>query len=215
MISVIITAGGTSSRFGKENKLLYRIKGKTVLEMTVEKFLDLTFVDKIIISANEAIIPDIPLKIKENAKIEIIEGGETRQQSVFNALKICNNCKTVIIHDGARPFISPHIIEKCFLKAQETKAAIVAVKTTDTIKIVNKEGIITSTPNRETLWNAQTPQIFDYNLIFNLHKKHEGQNYTDDALLCEKENIPVYIVEGEYSNIKITTFDDVKNMCSL
>ena len=212
MINAIVTAGGTSSRFGEQNKLLYRINGKTVIEMAVDKLLSLKFIDKIIISANVRLTPDLPEKLSENSKIEIVQGGSTRQESVFNALKVCENCEFVIIHDGARPFISPHIIEKCFQKAKETKAAIVAVKTTDTIKIVNEQGIITSTPDRKTLWNAQTPQIFDYNLIYNLHKKYEGKDFTDDALLCETDNIPVSIVEGEYSNIKITTIEDIKNI---
>ena len=71
---------------------------------------------------------------------------------------------------------------------------------------------IVNTPNRAELWNAQTPQAFDYNLIFNLHQKYKGCNFTDDSLLCEQDKIPVFIVEGEYSNKKITTVEDVKNM---
>ena len=209
MINVIITAGGTSSRFAGQNKLLYKIEDKTVLEHTIDKFLSLDFIDKIIISANKMIIPDLPLKIVENAKIEIVEGGKTRQESVYNALKVCKNCDFVIIHDGARPFISPSVIKKCFEKAKETNAAIVAVKTTDTIKIVDEKGFITSTPPREFLWNAQTPQIFKYDLIYKLHEQYRGYGYTDDALLCENAGIPVCIVEGEYSNIKITTIEDI------
>lgn len=212
MISAVITAGGSSLRFKNGNKLLYKIGEKTVLKMTVDKFLSLDFIDEIIITANKDIINIIKENIK-SPKIKVIEGGETRQKSVFNGLKACTDCKYVIIHDGARPFVSTQTIEKTINKVRETKACIVAVKTTDTIKIADDKGFIVSTPDRKTLWNAQTPQTFEYDLIFKLHKKHDGKNFTDDSLLCEYDNIPVAIVEGEYENIKITTSADVKSIC--
>lgn len=212
MISAVITAGGSSSRFKNGNKLLYKIGGKTVLEMTVDKFLSLDFVDEIIITANKDIVNIIKENVK-SPKIKVIEGGETRQKSVFNGLKACTDCKYVIIHDGARPFVSTQTIEKTIKKARETKACIAAVKTTDTIKIADDNGFVVSTPDRKTLWNAQTPQTFEYDLIFKLHKKYDGKNFTDDSLLCEYDNIPVAIVEGEYENIKITTVADVKSDC--
>ena len=89
-------------------------------------------------------------------------------------------------------------------------AAIAAVKTIDTVKIVADNGMIISTPERKTLWNAQTPQIFEYKKILELHKKYKDFNFTDDSCLFEKEGLPVAIVEGDYSNYKITTVSDVK-----
>ena len=209
MISVVITAGGTSSRFKGENKLLFKINDEEVIKKTVNTFLEIEGIKEIIISANKEIIP-ILQNLFSNKKIIIIEGGQTRQQSVFNGLKACNNCEYVLIHDGARPFIDKETIKKTIQCVKEKKACIVAVKTIDTIKIVNEEGVIISTPERKTLWNAQTPQAFDYKLILNLHKKYNNKNFTDDALLCEEDNIPVSIVEGKYENIKITTLADIK-----
>ena len=209
MISVVITAGGTSSRFQGENKLLYKINNQEVIVKTVNVFLEIDEISEIIISSNKSIIPVLE-KIFSNRKIKIIEGGETRQQSVFNGLKECSNCDYVLIHDGARPFIDKDTILKTITCVKEKNACIVAVKTIDTIKMVNDDGVITSTPERKTLWNAQTPQAFEYNLIFQLHNKYQNECFTDDSLLCEAENIPVSIVEGKYENIKITTLADIK-----
>ena len=212
MISTVITAGGCSSRFQGNNKLLFKIGDKSVIETTVEKFASLSEIDEIIISANLSIFDELSQMFKNNSKVKIVYGGATRQQSVYNALKECNSPDYVLIHDGARPFISKEIILKSIEMVKQKKACIVAVKTTDTIKVVDENMCIKSTPNRAELWNAQTPQVFDYQLIYDLHKKYSNENYTDDSLLCEKDNIPVFIVEGEYSNIKITTIEDVKSI---
>ena len=97
-------------------------------------------------------------------------------------------------------------------KAKKVGGSIVAVKTIDTIKIVDDDGIIKSTPDRNSLWNAQTPQIFDYKLIYSLHKKYKEYSFTDDALLFEKDGLPVAICEGSYSNFKITTLQDIEKL---
>lgn len=212
MLSVVITAGGTSTRFKNGNKLFFKLGNETVIEKTVKVFLKLENIDEIIISANLSIIEELKSIYKNVSKVKIIEGGATRQESVYKGLKACNDCSFVIIHDGARPFIKEETIINCLNKARETKAAIVAVKTTDTVKIVDDNGVIKSTPDRNFLWNAQTPQIFEYDLIYALHQKYENESFTDDSLLCEKAGIPVFITEGEYSNIKITTENDVKTL---
>lgn len=209
MISVIITAGGSSSRFKGQNKLLYELNGKPVISYSVELFNSLPYVDEVIICANELIIPVLSELFSNLSKVKIIKGGSNRQQSVFNGLKACNKPDYVIIHDGARPYIKADTILSCLNKAKEVGGAIVAVKTVDTIKIVDEKDIISSTPDRKFLWNAQTPQIFKYDLIYSLHEKYSGSNFTDDSLLFEVENLPVAVCEGEYSNFKITTLNDV------
>lgn len=212
MISVIITAGGSSTRFKGQNKLLYKIDGKPVISFSVELFNSLDYVDEIIISANESIVSYLQDLYSNFSKVKIIKGGKTRQASVFAGLKNCNSPDYVIIHDGARPFIKKETIESCLKKANCVGASIVAVKTIDTIKIVDKNGIISSTPDRNTLWNAQTPQIFKYDLILSLHEKYKDCDFTDDAFLFEKESLPVAITEGEYSNFKITTLQDLEKL---
>ncbi len=210
MNSVIITAGGTSSRFKGENKLLYELNSKPVISYSAELFNSLDYIDEIIISSNKSIFSDLEKMFAGLNKVRIIEGGLTRQQSVYNGLCACNNPDFVVIHDGARPFVTEKIIKDCLNKAYETNAAIAAVKTIDTIKIADDKNFILSTPNRNSLWNAQTPQVFKFDLIYSLHKKYCSSNFTDDSLLFEAEGLPVYIVESEYSNYKITTFDDIK-----
>lgn len=208
MISAIITAGGTSSRFKGGNKLLHKIGSEEVIIKTINAFLEIEEIDEIILSAHKDLIP-ILKELIQNKKIKIIEGGKTRQASVHNGLKNCENAKYVLIHDGARPYIRKETILKTIEEVKKFNACIVAVKTIDTIKIVDENGIIKQTPDRKSLWNAQTPQAFEYKLISDLHNKYENENFTDDSLLCEKDGIKVSIVEGEYSNIKITTINDI------
>lgn len=212
MISVVITAGGSSTRFNGNNKLLYELNGKPVIIYSVELFNSFDFIDEIVISSNVTLIPFFEKMFEGLKKVKIVKGGNTRQKSVFNGLKSCSNPEYVLIHDAARPFVTREIVENCINKAKQTGAAIVAVKTVDTIKIVDENGIVSSTPNRAMLWNAQTPQIFKYDLILSLHEKYSDFDFTDDSLLFEKAGLPVSISEGEYSNIKITTIQDVEKI---
>ena len=200
--SAIITAGGTSSRFGNTNKLLEKINGKEVIRYTIEAF-EKSDVQEIIICANKSIIPEL----KKMFNHKIIEGGATRQESVYNGL--CNaDCDFVLIHDGARPMITPEIINKTISLVHDKKAVTVMTKTIDTIKEV-ENGKIIRTLDRSKLYNTQTPQAFEYNLIKSTHEKLKGQNYTDDAGMVEALGYDVYIVNGDYKNIKITTQDDI------
>ncbi|MBR6163119.1 2-C-methyl-D-erythritol 4-phosphate cytidylyltransferase [bacterium] len=205
-ISVIITAGGTSSRYGS-NKLLEVVNGKTVLEHTVDVFLKRDDVSEIIIPAHKDLIPLLNFK---SEKIRVIEGGRVRQESVYFGLLNCSKPDFVMIHDGARPLIKQKDIDLCLQKALETGAAIVGAKVVDTMKTVDETGKIVSTIPRDFLYSVQTPQIFRYDLILSAHEKLKGQSFTDDALLLEQLNIPVYITEGDRSNIKITHKSDLE-----
>lgn len=205
--SVIITAGGSSTRFGKSNKLLEKISDKTVIEETVLKFSDLNNITGIIIPANISIIAVLK-GIFNNKKIMIIEGGETRQQSVYNALQYVNE-DYVLIHDGARPLVSKDIIQNVMEKVVNYDAVSVMTKTTDTIKQVDENGKIIKTIDRTKLYNTQTPQAFKTSIIKDVHERLKNNNYTDDSSMLEEFNIPVYIEEGDYKNIKITTKSDL------
>lgn len=206
--SVIITAGGTSSRYGKMNKLLEKIKGKEVILHSIEAFLPF-HPQEVVISASESLEPVITELTAHMLVVKVVRGGSTRQASVFNALKACALTDIVAIHDAARPLIRKEDIEKCINKAVETKAAIVAVRAVDTIKKTDEDGKIIETPDRSSLWSVQTPQVFDYELILNAHKKLMGKSFSDDSGMVEALNQPVYVVEGDYSNIKITTKKDL------
>ena len=205
--SLIITAGGTSSRYGNTNKLLEKINEKTVIEETVSKFIDFDEIDEIIISANRSII-EILQQLLNNPKVKIIEGGNTRQKSVYNALQVVKN-DYVLIHDGARPLIRKDTIAYVLEAVLDKDAVTVMTKTTDTIKEVDSTGRIIRTIDRSKLYNTQTPQAFKTSIITDAHEKLKDGNFTDDCSMLEELNIPVYIVNGSYTNIKITIKSDL------
>lgn len=205
-VNAIIPAGGTSSRFGKSNKLLEKIGEKEVIKYTVEAF-EKSNVDEIIICANISIIEDLQRILSDCKKVRIIEGGASRQESVFNGIKACE-CDYVLIHDAARPMITTDLINTAIDEVVFKNALTVATKTIDTIKEV-VDGKIVKTIDRSKLYNTQTPQAFRYDLIREAHEKLSGQNFTDDAGMLEALGQMVYILNGSYKNIKITTQNDI------
>ena len=206
-INAIITAGGTGSRFGTKNKLLEKVYDKEIIRYTIEAF-DKSNVDEIIICSHLSIIDELKEMFKDYNKVKITEGGATRQQSVYNGL-LYDICDYVVIHDGARPMISTDIINHCIEMVKDVKALTVATKTIDTIKEV-EHGKIIKTIDRAKLYNTQTPQAFEYNLIKKAHEKLIEQNFTDDAGMLETLEQTVYILDGSYKNIKITTQTDIE-----
>ncbi|MBO5737773.1 2-C-methyl-D-erythritol 4-phosphate cytidylyltransferase [bacterium] len=205
--SLIITAGGTSTRYGNSNKLLEIIQNKTVIEHTVSTFLNFENITEIIIPTNSDIREQFK-RLLHDSRINIVENGESRQKSVFKALQYVTN-DYVIIHDGARPLIEQNVIAKTIEDVIKYSAVSVMTKTTDTIKEVDENGRIIKTIDRTKLYNTQTPQAFRTDLILKAHNELKNGNYTDDASMLEALNIPVYIVNGNYTNIKITNKSDL------
>ena len=216
-ISAIIPAAGSGSRYDKEkSKLLEDLQGAPVIIRTLNTICDVEEIDEIIICTSKELIESISSLIKEaglsKAK-KVILGGKTRQESVFKGLKELAEKppELALIHDGARPLISKEIIKKTIKTAQEKGASITAVPAKDTIKRVNTStGKIIETLDRQELWNVQTPQVFKFKDILQVHKEFQGQNFTDDAALMEKAGYKVFITNGNYQNIKITTKEDIK-----
>lgn len=204
--SLIITAGGSSSRYGK-NKLLELIGNKTVIEHTLNVFLNIEDINEIIIPTNKDFIAEFE-NIISNNKIKIVNGGNSRQESVYNALQHVTN-EYVIIHDGARPLIKEPTVLQVMDMVQTHNAVSVMTKTTDTIKEVDEDGKIIKTIDRSKLYNTQTPQAFRTELILSAHKQLKNKQFTDDASMLEELDVPVFIVIGSYTNIKITTKSDL------
>lgn len=194
----------------KDSKLLLKINGKTVLERSVNAFLNISDVDEVIVVAREKDIPAFS-DILTDERVSFVLGGDTRQQSVMNALDVIDDCELIIIHDGARPLIKSEDIENTIRAAKENKAAAVGVFVKDTVKVVDKNGFVVSTPDRSTLFAVQTPQIFDFELYRKAaqNAREKGLDFTDDCQLVESFNQKVKTVVGSYSNIKITTPDDI------
>ena len=215
MNGVVIVAAGTGSRMNMGiNKQFIKLEGKEVIVYTIEKFYNNPNIDDIVVVVKESEAEFFKKEIieKYNFKnIKIAYGGKERQDSIYNGLKcVDKNCKIVLIHDGARPFVDNRIIEECISVAKEKKAVVVGVPVKDTIKIVI-DGKITDTPNRANLWSAQTPQTFDYSLIKKAYDEAYKSNYygTDDSMLVENIGQEVTMIMGSYENIKITSPEDL------
>ena len=216
-IYVLIPAAGMGRRMGASvNKQYLPLGDRPVLSHTIELFDQQSCIDRIFV-----ICPEIEMPLCQQQVIDpfgfrkvgpLVAGGAERQDSVRNGLLACqaNDEDIVLIHDGARPLLSPDLIDPVIAAAQRLGAAIVGVPVKDTIKQVSN-GLIDTTPDRSSLWQAQTPQCFRYGLIRDAHIKAFQQNYhgTDDASLIEWLGCPVAMIEGNYRNIKITTPEDL------
>lgn len=209
-VAIILGAGNGTRMKSEKSKLLLEIGSKTVIERSVEAFLSVSDIDEIIVVARAQDI-DIYSELLTDERISFVIGGATRQQSVKNAVETVDDAHLIVIHDGARPLIKCEDIEKTIRAAEEFSAAAVGVFVKDTIKIVDKQGFVESTPERSTLFAVQTPQIFDFDLYKNAMQKadEQGLDFTDDCQLVELCGGKVKMVEGSYSNIKITTPDDI------
>ena len=142
---------------------------------------------------------------------KVVEGGERRQDSVFNALNAADkDTDMILIHDGARPFIDKYTVTSVIKMAKNTGAAIVGVPAKATIKKVNGKFIVKETVDRKGLWEIQTPQVFKKELILRAFIKSANRDVTDDATLVEKLGRKVSVVLGSYNNIKVTTPEDLK-----
>lgn len=221
-VGAIIVAAGKGSRMGLGyNKVLTPISGKPVIQWTLEAFVGSGQVDVIVLvisPEDEEImtrICDAVRKADSSAKMpEILSvfGGADRQDSVYKGLNaLPEEVEVVLIHDGARPFVDNLIIERSIQNAREKGSACAGMPVKDTIKVVNEDQVIMDTPNRSTLWSAQTPQAFRREIVMDAYQRanETGLRGTDDAGLVEAAGYKVTMFEGSYSNIKLTSSEDL------
>lgn len=213
----LIPAAGMGKRMGAGmNKQYLQVGGMPILARTVAVFEQADFVDAIyIISPEDEILYCQREVVAAHGftKVKaVVAGGAERQHSVMNGLRAADadDDDLVLIHDGVRPFVPLHVLQRAIEVARTTDGALVAVPAKDTIKVV-ENGIIRDTPPRETLWLAQTPQAFRYGIIRAAHEFAEAEGFlgTDDASLVERLGKEIHIVLGDYRNIKITTPEDL------
>jgi 2-C-methyl-D-erythritol 4-phosphate cytidylyltransferase len=216
-IIALVPAAGMGKRMGAAiNKQYLELAGKPILAHTLQLFQQADLIDEIypIVPAPE--IEYCRTHVVEKYGItkvkQIVAGGAERQNSVINGLRAvaAKADDIIIIHDGVRPFVSPATVKRSVELAMDFDGSLVAVPVKDTIKVV-RDGFAVATPLRETLWMAQTPQTFRYEVIKMAHEHAdiEGFSGTDDASLVERLGMKVHVVIGDYRNIKITTPEDL------
>lgn len=209
---LLIPAAGMGKRMGSSrNKLLLELKGKPLLAWTLMGAVSSQTIKWIGIMGQPYDFPffeEIIDQLNTDKPIQLIKGGETRQESVYNGLQaLPPDANKVLIHDGARCLATPDLFDRCAETLQHCQGLIAAIPVKDTIKVVNSDLMVTDTPPRENLWAAQTPQGFDVLLLKQCHQKglELGWQVTDDAALLEKCGFSVKIVQGEETNLKVTT----------
>jgi len=217
--SAIIVAAGSGSRMKANiNKqyLLLSGSGKQILAHTLEVFESSELISEIIVVINKEEHKQFEsciLNPYNFSKIKsVVDGGVDRQESVFNGLaSVSGDIEIIAVHDGARPFVTLDIINNSIAAAVIGGAACVGVPVKDTIKQVNQSRIVEKTLDRKLLWSVQTPQVFKKEILINAHKKAISDVFrgTDDCVLVERLGQAVQMIMGSYSNIKITTPEDL------
>jgi len=213
---LLIPAAGRGQRMGSDyNKLLLPLLGKPLLGWTLlaaEASTEINWIGIVGQTFDFSNFQAILDKLNLTTPVTFIEGGKTRQASVYNGLEALPEQAThVLIHDGARCLVTRELFDRCSEALATCQALIAAVPVKDTIKVVDGSGYIQDTPERRYMWAAQTPQGFEVDLLKRCHRQGKvlGWEVTDDAALFEKCQLPVKIVEGEETNLKLTTRFDL------
>jgi len=215
----LIPAAGMGKRMGASiNKQYLELDGVPIVARTIAQFERCELIDAIYLVIPHDEIPYCQEHVVEACGFKkiaaIVPGGKERQNSVMNGLnairKDFSENDIIVIHDGVRPFVTEKLLQQSIEIAKAHDGALVAVPVKDTIKTV-MDGIVTGTPLRENLWQAQTPQTFRFSIIYKAHTSANNSGFigTDDASLVEKQGGMVQIVAGDYKNIKITTPEDL------
>ncbi|OXM83153.1 2-C-methyl-D-erythritol 4-phosphate cytidylyltransferase [Paenibacillus rigui] len=215
-LGVVIVAAGKGSRMRtKESKQYLQLAGKPILVHTLALFQRMEQVDTIVLVTGSEDVERCREYVERYALSKVasvVVGGKERQDSVHKGLEVLRDTvEWVMVHDGVRPFAAEEHILACWRQAMETGAAVLAVPVKDTIKVVDPEGTIVSTPDRRSLWAIQTPQAFRLSLLLQAYEQAEKEAFTgtDDAMLVERSGTSVRVVEADYYNIKITTPEDL------
>jgi 2-C-methyl-D-erythritol 4-phosphate cytidylyltransferase len=196
---------------GGIDKIFATIAGKPLLWHVLQVFQGCSAVDQVVVVLNEPSVGQGVKLVEGEAFSKVVAvcaGGQRRQDSVAEGLKRLERCDWILIHDGARPCLTVELIERGLEEARQTGAAIAAVPLKETVKVVDVGDVIQSTPRRESLWAAQTPQVFRFDLIAEAHRR-VTEEVTDDASMVEALGHKVRVYMGAYDNMKVTTPEDL------
>ena len=215
--AIVLAAGQGKRMHSKIQKQFMELDGMPVLCYSLRCFQESPLIQDIILVTGEESISyckeEIVQKYGFTKVSAVIPGGKERYDSVYAGLCECRDCEYVLIHDGARPFVTEEILKRGLQKVKETGACVIGMPSKDTVKLSDEEGYVKETPNRKCVWTIQTPQIFSYSLIREAHdsiRQKDMSKITDDAMVVEQEKgTKIRLVEGSYQNIKITTPEDL------
>ena len=221
-VAIVLAAGSGSRMNADVKKQFLELAGKPILYYSLNAFQN-SFIDEIILVTSKEDIElcknEIVKKYDFNKVRCIVEGGRERYHSVMHGLKMIQSCDYVYVHDAARPLVDEEMLERLKAGVEEFGSAVAAVETKDTIKIVDNENYVISTPSRNTVWIIQTPQVFKFSTITDAYERlhmrlqnisAEDIHITDDAMVVENfTNSKVKLIKGSYKNIKITTPEDM------
>ena len=216
--TAIILAAGQGKRMGGQvRKQFMELQGKPLLYYSLHCFQESGLIDEILLVTGkdqiEYCIKNVVERYGFSKVVKIVAGGEQRYDSVYEGLKACGDSEYVFIHDGARPFVTEEILQRGYEAARKYGTGIAGVLSKDTVKIVDGKKNVIETPLRDRVWIVQTPQIFEYNLVrcaYDRLQLFDKTGITDDAMVVEEMgNQTVHMVPGDYTNIKITTPDDL------
>lgn len=210
-VGVIVVAAGACKRMAGMDKIFISLAGKPLLAHTLGAFQSCKAVDDIVLVLPQDRLGEGKQLIEEHdlsKAREICAGGERRQDSVKAGLQRLDECRWVLVHDGARPCVTPTMIEDVLKAAGDSGAAVPAIPVSDTVKVVSADLFVEETLVRDRLWSVQTPQAFRFDIINEAYDKAAG-DVTDDAALVENLGYKVRVFPGSRTNIKVTTPDDL------
>ena len=216
-VNAVIVAAGEGKRMGGHApKPFLPLGGRAIILRTLDRFVA-SQVRKVVVVAAEKEISGCEELIRSDSRLGGLEivfqsGGLRRQDSVGRGLaRLDPDCEVVVIHDGVRPFVSPRLIDRCIEAAFKEGAVVTGLPVRDTIKVISADRQVKETPPRDSLWEIQTPQVFRTEIIREAFRRAagDGAEATDDAMLVERLGKRVAVLEGESTNIKITTPEDL------
>jgi len=217
MGAVIVAAGRGSRMRAAESKQYLPLAGMPILFHTLLTFAshpDVAMTTVVVPPGDERRVLELAKRYGCDDRLSVTAGGAERQHSVMRGLNMLRNTGVplVLVHDAVRPFVTHEMISAVGKEAEVSGAAVLAVPVKDTIKIAGPGGVVHSTPDRSSLWVAQTPQAFRVSLLLEAYEKAERDGFlgTDDASLVERLGYPVKLVPGDYANVKITTPEDLE-----
>lgn len=216
-VGAVIVAAGSGTRMAGADKLFTEVGSRPLLALAVAAFQTCAAINHIVVVLSEPNLErghDLVTRFAFAKVAAVIPGGERRQDSVRLGLEALGACDYVVVHDGARPLVTPQLIERGIEAVRETGAAVPAIALADTVKEAGPDSIVFRTLDRSRLWGAQTPQVFGYELLVRAHREITA-DATDDAAMVEALRENVRLFEGDRRNLKVTTQEDIELVLAL